>query len=142
MIIFVDDERWSISGFLLKFEFLQKKNPAYETKHFFYPTDALMFLEDNCQKVKLIIVDIKLDFNDKNFNNSTPGGIQLIKVLRENKKFRDIWILIYSIVSFDTIIKEIPNYNYKMRIKYLNRNIEDKIFFEQVDRFIKLRKNR
>lgn len=138
MIVFIDDEKWCIEGYIDNFNNKEKNNKRYELKHFFYPIEAWEFLRQNRDKIDLIILDIALDYGDGNILSEEDGGVQFLKEINSEANFNKIPILIYSVVPKEEIEFEakliIENED---SIYYLNRNCKEDEFYDLVDRIIK-----
>ena len=141
MIVFIDDEKWLIEGFIDRFNHKKKHDPRYENKHFFFPLEAWPFLKENLENIDLIILDIALDYGDGNILNEFDGGIQFLNEFTADKNFDKIPILIYSIMSKDKIERDsgltIDNEKF---IDYLNRDSKDEEFYKRVEKLLRLRK--
>lgn len=138
MIVFIDDEKWVIEGYIDRFNQKKIKNDKYDTRHFFYPKEALPFLKENANKIGLIIMDIALDYGDGNILNELDGGIQFLKEIAIDKQFKETPILIYSIRPKDRIEKDSGlNIDQLKNIEYLNRDCKDEEFYKRVEKMLK-----
>ena len=133
MIVFIDDERWSISGYLDFIDSRTKHNPKYFCTHFFTPHDAFPFIEENIAKIDLIVLDLMLDYGDYEISYKKSGGLKFLSELRALNRFDDIPVLIYTVVS-RLNIPEIDNYN---NVYFLNRDSSDTEFYNIVDHLLK-----
>jgi len=138
MIIFIDDEKWVIEGYIDRFDQMKRSDSRYKNKHFFYPKEAWPFLRDNAGTIDLIILDIALDYGDGNILNELDGGIQFLKEIIQDGQCKGIPILIYSIRPKDKIERDsgLTIEQYK-NIDYLNRDCKDEEFYQRVEHMLK-----
>lgn len=138
MIVFIDDEKWVIEGYIDRFNQKKSKDNRYDSMHFFYPKVAWPFLRENLAKINLIIMDIALDYGDGNILNELDGGIQLLKEIAADVQFKEIPILIYSIRPKDKIERDSGLIIDQLKnIEYLNRDCKDEEFYKRVEKMLK-----
>jgi CheY-like chemotaxis protein len=134
MIVFIDDERWVIEGYIDRFNVKKDNDKRYELKYFKYPKDAWQFLRENRENIDLIILDIALDYGDGNILNEVDGGIQFLNEIKKETEFNRIPILIYSVVPQDKIERDSGLYiNDENNLDYLNRDCKDEEFYNRVE---------
>lgn len=137
MIVFIDDEKWLIEGYIDRFNNKKMADQKYENVHFYYPKEAWSFLKENCERIDLIILDIALDYGDDNILDEVDGGIQFLKEIKEEKNVNRIPILIYSIRPKEKIEREaILSIDDKNNIDYLNRDCKDEEFYQRVEKLL------
>jgi len=140
MIIFIDDEKWGIEGYLDRFDQKKIKDSRYENKHYFKPKDAWPFLKANAGKIDLIILDIALDYGDGNILNELDGGIQFLKEIVNDGHYKETPILIYTIRPKDKIERDSGLIiDRGKNIEYLNRDSKDEEFYQRVERILSKR---
>ena len=140
MIIFIDDERWGIGGYLDRFNQRKTKDRRYENAHFFKPKDAWPFLKANAGNINLIILDIALDYGGGNLLNELDGGIQFLKEIVKDGHYKETPILIYSIRPKDKIERDSGLIiDQGKNIEYLNRDCKDEEFYQRVEKMLSKR---
>ncbi len=141
MVVFIDDEKWIIEAYL---DELQKKSETdlnYKPKHFFYPKKAFDFLMMKYQQIKVIIIDIGMDYGDGNIMNNEPGGIQFYKELIKTPNLNKIPVIILTIYPRSQISKvneiELDN-NPKVTYIHRDQSNRNELFWQKINEAILL----
>ena len=138
MIVIIDDEKWSIEGYLDVFESKQTKNDRYKYEFFYTPLESKPFINNNIESIDLIILDIMLDYGDNAQNNENEvfenGGIEFLRELREDSSYDKIPIIIYSIVDKG----KLESYLEYKNVFYLNRDCSDDEFYDLVAKCLRI----
>lgn len=146
MIVFVDDEKWAVSGYLDEFENKSDRDSRYDCKFFFYPSDAKVCISENAKKIKLIILDLMLLYapdakpTEKAEDEKLSGGEKFLKEIRKDPSYDNIPILLYTVKSEENInIKDFQKFKEDNKIYYLGRNCNDEEFYSRVDELLNLK---
>jgi CheY-like chemotaxis protein len=134
MILFIDDEKWAISGYFDYFEKKEKRDNRYEYKHFFYPTDAWKYIKENKENIDLIILDLMLFYGKLRHQRRTGkhGGLVFLEEFRDDPQYDNIPVLLYSIVSKLNIEPQGPKIEEIKNVAYLPRSCSDREFYHKV----------
>ena len=140
MIIFIDDEKWTISAYFDHFNEKadEEADERYKCKHFFYPTEAWKYIEEHKDEIGLIILDLMLFYGEirRRRRPGLHGGLVFLEEIRDDPQYNNIPILIYTLVSDVAIeskgfnLKEIKN------VYYLPRDCSDKEFYTKVNELL------
>ena len=136
MILFIDDEKNTISGYLDYFSCLvHDGNSCYDSKHFFFPTKALEYLSKNYSNINLIVLDLMLFYGELEKTKSKSGGLRCLNSIRDRELYNQIPILLYTIVEKDEIGIDLEEFE---NVYYLDRNCRDEVFFDKVNQLLKI----
>jgi len=128
MILFIDDEKWAMSGILDKFLNFEQKDSRYHTRHFKDADGVLSFIQNSAETIHLIILDLMLPYRAKSkteiFSNNY-GGVRFLEDLRKFDQYDQIPILIYTAID-ENVISE---YKTLKNIHYISRNTSDEKFY-------------
>lgn len=138
MIVFVDDEKWLIQAYIDELEWKSKKNNCFKPNHFFYGKEALDFLQKTQDDVRLLVVDIGMDYGDNDLTNKEPGGIQFLKELKGNPKLKDIPAIILTVYKQSDVEAIFP-FESNSQFTFINRSNKDrdKILWSIVNKYCK-----
>jgi len=141
MVVIIDDEKTLISAYIEELESKVKIDPRFKPKHFFYATDALIFIKAEAPKVDVIVIDIGMDFGDNNLMPSEPGGIKLYHELRSSDILKKIPIIFLTIYDKQQVglVKDIDLENDPLLV-YIRRNQPDRnaMFWNSINKAIKV----
>jgi len=137
MIVFIDDERWTIQAYIDELELKSLEKYQYQPKHFYFPKDALDFAINNFKIINAFIVDIGMDYGvELDLMNHLPGGIEFIKNIKENPNLNKIPIIILTVYDKHQIeISRGIDLNSDNLIMYIDRNQtdRDKVLWDNID---------
>jgi len=113
----IDDEKAIISGIFDYFESKANNNPKYEPVHYYDSVEALQFLQENIDKIDLIIIDIAMEYGDGKYYEEYGGIILLKKISQMRLK---IPVIILSVVGKDVVESQYGS-SLEINVKHINR---------------------
>lgn len=122
MIVFIDDEKWIIEAYIDELD-----SKGIESKHFFYPKDALAYIENEHRKIDALVIDIGMAYDSFELMKAEQGGIQFFKELKSHKLLKYIPIIILTVYNKAQVEKELDDsFENSQNVIFINRNDQDR----------------
>lgn len=125
MVVFIDDEKWIIQSYIDELEIKSEIDSNFQPMHFRFPKEAMEFIQENINLIKVVVIDIGMDYGDGELITREPGGVQLYENIRNNKSTNNIPIIILTVFEKSDLDNRIP-LDDNFLTTYINRNQPDR----------------